>query len=923
MNTVGIFWDYENCAPPAAPPGTPWPSVSVLLVAYMVASCSSGYLELTAPHSALATPSSTANTPVNPEPSPLLPTSPKTLVLRSELQSSGVSLIDCPHDSRKNVADAMLACDLVCFALDHPTTPSISYPSLIPSSPYSIPSTPFSYVSAPPISPPKTTVVLVSGDRDFAYPLAVLKARRYEVGLIIPPGGAHPALRAQASWVLNWKDVMEDAAVHAEARGDLNSNASVNPSRSAGQASNANGTASTSNQPTEHRANPRRSSFASRRGSVSGSRRGSISSSSPAPPLPPPPPPAESGSSRAPNSSSTTTHNASTSSPIPRPPLPPLPPDEPSPQLPPTPKMSRRSSLRRIAKAGSRPPSRSRSRLGTKNTKPEVRTEQATAGASRSEQKRPQPTIIPVPLTSSPVGPAGPSFAAMSPQGQGRPHTPPLFSTHPVSPPPPAAPPALAPPPTPPVKASTPSVKPPTPPRDTSRPPHRPSIPHEPSTVSKPGNEDLSTGLDIPPVTSALQSLVPPAPALRPTSIRPPLTVVAPVANSSTLTPATPVTPPASPPFRPWARLQPVNDETDGDGDQVASKRTRKGKERSRDSQDAASREPEEHQRRVELEQHKIKETSDMSEEPIKLVVDVAMAIKSSCLPSAISGVDSILRSYSERTPNADYEGQLGHFGRPEVKSPLASHSQAPTLNAGDETEDEEKFDESFFASLARSPPTVNAARTPGTIKALLLDLIAGEGGAPESYRLSHSSTPRPLQRTHSLPSGTPTIQSLLAGSKRNSLDAHIELLESVARVEIGTQSDDSLRRVYSRVGSPAVPPPLVHRNTLPSTNTVSINTSALGLSSNPSVDSTYKEFRPLIDVLERLRRDGNDCPLRSLIGSEFSRDVFTNAGVSSFREYVNRASQAGVVEVGGGSVQGREWISLSRHWRGMCSGFE
>ncbi|QRV87553.1 NYN domain protein [Ceratobasidium sp. AG-Ba] len=918
MNTVGIFWDYENCAPPAGTPG-------YVVAERLRAACGvhgsivqfRAYLELTAPHSALATSSSTANTPVNPELSPLLPTSPKTLALRSELQSSGVSLIDCPHDSRKNVADAMLACDLVCFALDHPTIPSTSYPSLIPASPYSIPSTPFSYVSAPPISPPKTTVVLVSGDRDFAYPLAVLKARRYEVGLIVPPGGVHPALRAQASWVLNWKDVMEGAAVHAEARGDLDSNASVNPSRSAGQASNSNGTASTSNQPTEHRANPRRSSLASRRGSVSGSRRGSISSSSPAPPLPPPPPAAESGSSRAPNfSSTTTTHNASTSTSLSL--------DHHFHHCHPT---NHHHNYHPHQKCLEDHPSDVLPKL--------VRDRLPDLDQDRSEQKRPQPTIIPVPLTSSPVGPAGPSFAAMSPQGQGRPHTPPLFSTHPVSPPPPAAPPALAPPPTPPVKVSAPSAKPPTPPRDTSRPPHRPSIPHvstprppvstpqEPSTVSKPGNEDLSTGLDIPPVTSALQSLVPPAPALRPTSIRPPLTVVAPVANSSTLTPATPVTPPASPPFRPWARLQPVNDETDGDGDQVASKRTRKGKERSRDSQDAASREPEEHQMRVEQEQHKIKETSDMSEEPIKLVVDVAMAIKSSCLPSAISGVDSILRSYSERTPNADYGGQLDHLSRPEVTSPLASHSQAPTLNAGDETEDEEKFDESFFASLARSPPTVNAARTPGTIKALLLDLIAGEGGAPDSHRLSHSSTPRPLQRTHSLPSGTPTIQSLLTGSKRNSLNAHIELLESVARVEIGTQSDDSLRRVYSRVGSPVVPPPLVHRNTLPSTNTVSINASALGLSSNPSVESTYKEFRPLIDVLERLRRGGNDCPLRSLIGSEFSRDVFTNAGVSSFREYVNRANQAGVVEVGGGSVQGREWISLSRHWRGMCSGFE
>ncbi|KAJ7905285.1 hypothetical protein B0H14DRAFT_1893 [Mycena olivaceomarginata] len=33
---------------------------------------------------------------------------PRSLNLRSELQSSGVSLTDCPHNGRKNVADQMI-----------------------------------------------------------------------------------------------------------------------------------------------------------------------------------------------------------------------------------------------------------------------------------------------------------------------------------------------------------------------------------------------------------------------------------------------------------------------------------------------------------------------------------------------------------------------------------------------------------------------------------------------------------------------------------------------------------------------------------------------------------------------------------------------------------------------------------------------
>ena len=34
--------------------------------------------------------------------------SPKALALRSELQSCGLSLIDCPHNGRKDVADKMI-----------------------------------------------------------------------------------------------------------------------------------------------------------------------------------------------------------------------------------------------------------------------------------------------------------------------------------------------------------------------------------------------------------------------------------------------------------------------------------------------------------------------------------------------------------------------------------------------------------------------------------------------------------------------------------------------------------------------------------------------------------------------------------------------------------------------------------------------
>ncbi|KAG9124582.1 hypothetical protein FRC07_011059 [Ceratobasidium sp. 392] len=951
MNPVGIFWDYENCAPPAGTPG-------YVVAERLRATCGvhgsitqfRAYLELSAPHTPPAISSPTTNASPNPDPSSHLSTSPKTLALRSELQSSGVSLIDCPHDSRKNVADAMLACDLVCFALDHPAVPLTPHPSLIPSSPFSIPSTPFSYIPTSPLAPSRTTVVLVSGDRDFAYPLAVLKARKYEVGLIVPPGGAHPALRAQASWVLNWKDVMEDPGVNAGPKSGLFSGTGTRTvMRSTGQASSPGVPAGASNQPVEPRVSPRRSSFASRRGSVSNSLRGSSSSPSPVPSLPPPPPPAASSALRG---ATSTLHIATSSSPQLLPPPPP-PPEDPAPQLPLTPRMSRRPSIRRAAKTGSRPPSRSRSRVGMRGPKSDNRVEEGVAGPSKVEQKRPQPTIIPVALTASPVGSVGPSLAAMSPQGHGRPHTPPLFSTHPVSPPPVAAPPALAPPPTPPTKASTPPVKaptppakPPTPPRDAARMHHRPPVPHvstprppvptpqEPAASSKSDGTSSQGRLDSTDVPAAitLQSLVPVAPALLPNKSRPPLTVPSltlSAANASTLTPATPVTPPASPPFRTWARLQPVNDETDADGDQamVTAKRAKKGKGKSTDDLEATNREKGDVQPPNNSEQ--VTEASlNARKEPTKLAVDVTIASRVRDQPSAISGVDSILRSYCERTPCPEYDDKPSHLGQAyEVAAASDSQPQvqAPTPEAEDE--DEEKFNESYFTSLAQSPPTQCASwtpptayvpRTPGTVKAIPLESILGEStsNTGDSLQAPSSNTPRPVTlRAHT----APTIQTLLAGfediQKEVKREAQIELLEAVSRDGMKEQLRIPLEQVYSRTCTPR--PTATHRHTIPT------NMSTLGLFSNPSADPIYREFQALIDVLERLRGGGNERPLRSLVGNEFPRGFFASAGISSFKDYVNRASMAGVVDVGNESVQGREWISLNRHWQGINSGFQ
>jgi hypothetical protein len=84
--------------------------------------------------------------------------------LRSELQSSGVSLTDCPHNGHKDAADKMMMIDMLTFAIDNP---------------------------------PPATVVLISGDKDFVYALSTLRNRRFNIVLVVPNEGASILLKSQ------------------------------------------------------------------------------------------------------------------------------------------------------------------------------------------------------------------------------------------------------------------------------------------------------------------------------------------------------------------------------------------------------------------------------------------------------------------------------------------------------------------------------------------------------------------------------------------------------------------------------------------------------------------------------------------------------------------------------------------------------
>lgn len=154
VEPIAIFWDVDNCAPPTGSSGR---SVA-LAVRAAIQSLDVGpivsfkaYLEL----------SSETQAP-----------NAVQVQLRSELQGCGVSLIDTPKSGRKDVADKMMITDLLAYAIDQP---------------------------AP------ATVVLISGDRDFAYPLGILRNRGYNVVLVTPPIGAVPILEASANVVMSWR----------------------------------------------------------------------------------------------------------------------------------------------------------------------------------------------------------------------------------------------------------------------------------------------------------------------------------------------------------------------------------------------------------------------------------------------------------------------------------------------------------------------------------------------------------------------------------------------------------------------------------------------------------------------------------------------------------------------------------------------
>ncbi|KAF4603881.1 hypothetical protein EYR40_001054 [Pleurotus pulmonarius] len=154
---VAIFWDYENC--PASSNTSGYLLVNQireLALMFGIIKIFKAYVECSEQL--------------------------RAQILRSELQSSGVSLTDCPHMGKKDVADKMMIVDMMIYAMDHPGP---------------------------------RTIIIISGDRDYAYAAALLRMRRFQVVVISTSGsGVSNGLAAQASACYDWTtDVLGKANV--------------------------------------------------------------------------------------------------------------------------------------------------------------------------------------------------------------------------------------------------------------------------------------------------------------------------------------------------------------------------------------------------------------------------------------------------------------------------------------------------------------------------------------------------------------------------------------------------------------------------------------------------------------------------------------------------------------------------------------
>ncbi|PCH40366.1 hypothetical protein WOLCODRAFT_68900 [Wolfiporia cocos MD-104 SS10] len=94
--------------------------------------------------------------------------------MRSMLHQAGVSVVDCPHEDKKEVVDRAMGADLIEFALHRP---------------------------AP------ATVILISGDCDHSPAISKLFMNGYTTIILSPQGALSRMSHAQTTMLLSWPEL--------------------------------------------------------------------------------------------------------------------------------------------------------------------------------------------------------------------------------------------------------------------------------------------------------------------------------------------------------------------------------------------------------------------------------------------------------------------------------------------------------------------------------------------------------------------------------------------------------------------------------------------------------------------------------------------------------------------------------------------
>ncbi|KAL5533074.1 hypothetical protein ACEPAF_4850 [Sanghuangporus sanghuang] len=148
---VAIFWDYENCHPPSDV------SAHKLVEKIRCLAQTLGPIKIFKAYVDLS----------------LECTNPRFLALHSDLQSSGVTLVHCPHNGKKDVADKMMIVDILTFAFNNHGA---------------------------------ATIAIITEDRDFAYAAATLRLRGHKVAIFTRNKDA--ILKMQADVIFDWQKIV-------------------------------------------------------------------------------------------------------------------------------------------------------------------------------------------------------------------------------------------------------------------------------------------------------------------------------------------------------------------------------------------------------------------------------------------------------------------------------------------------------------------------------------------------------------------------------------------------------------------------------------------------------------------------------------------------------------------------------------------